>query len=84
MREEDEILRAIEDVLIPEFLEKYTERPRFIKMPIWASNKLREYAQEMLTNFNYKELDENEDFTVFGLKVCPTITIQAINEMEVF
>lgn len=84
MREEDEILRAIEGVLIPEFFEKYGERPRFIKMPICVSNMLREYAQEMLTNFNYKELDEKEDFIVFGLKVCPTITIQAINEMEVF
>lgn len=77
------ILRSIE-CLINGFMHIYDERPRYIKVPIWVLIKLKEYAKELLTTFNYKELEENEDFTIYGLKVCPTITIQRLDEMEVF
>jgi hypothetical protein len=81
----NEILRNIE-CLITGFQHRYDERPRYIKVPIWVLITLKDYAKELLTNFNYKELEleENEDFTVYGLKVCPTITIQRLDEMEVF
>lgn len=83
MSESDIILISIQ-TLISDFMHKYDERPRFIKVPLWVERKLKDYAKELLTNFNYSELEEKEDFTVFGLKMCSTITICEINEMEVF
>lgn len=83
IEEADIILRHIE-CLITGFQHKYDERPRYIKAPIWVLIKLKEYAQELLTNFNYNNLEEKEDFTVYGLKICPTITIKRLDEIEVF
>ena len=83
MNEAQEILRSIY-TLIEDFEKRYNERPRYIKVPLWVKNSLIEYSKMLLTNFNYKELEEKEEFIVFDLKVCETITIQTLNEMEVF
>ena len=83
MTDVDIILRTIE-TLITDFMHKYDERPRYVKIPLWALRDLKDYAKELLTNFNFKELEEKEDFTVFGLKVCETITIKSVDEIEVF
>lgn len=83
MNEEDIILREIENK-IPEYMEKYNERPKYVKLPLWTYFKIKDYAREMMTRFDYKELEEDENFTVFGLKVCETPTIELIEEIEVF
>ncbi len=83
MVEGDIILRSIE-TLINDFMHKYDERPRFIKVPLWVERTLKDYASELLTNFNYSDLEEKEQFTVLGLKMCGTITIKTIEEIEVF
>lgn len=71
---------------INDFVEKYDEKPRYIKVPIWVLILLRDYAREMVTNFIYieDELEEKDDFTFCGLKVCSTITIRSVEEIEVF
>lgn len=82
--EENIIIEAIQ-TLKTDFQHRYNEEPRFVKVPLWVKIKLRDYVQELLTNFNYKELDEKkEDFRIFNLLICPTITIQRLDEMEVF
>ena len=71
---------------INDFVKEYDEEPRYIKVPIWVLISLRDYAREMMTNFLYieDELEEKNDFTFCGLKVCPTITIRSVEEIEVF
>lgn len=81
--EEDIIIEVIQ-TLRTDFEYRYNEEPRFVKVPLWIFRKLKDYAQELLTNFNYEELDEKEDFRIFNLLICPTITIQRLDEMEVF
>lgn len=85
MEDADIIIRSIE-CLINSFMHRYNERPRYIKVPIWVLTELRNYAKTMMTNFNYnvEDLEQKEEFTIFGLKVCETITIQRLDEMEVF
>lgn len=83
MNEEDVILKKIENE-IPKYFEKYNERPQYVKLPLWAFLKLKDYAKEMMVRFDYKELEPDEDFTVFGLRVCETPTIESIEEIEVF
>lgn len=81
--EELEIIETIK-VLINDFQHKYNEKPNFIKMPLWVKTKLRKYCQSMLMCFNYEDIEEKEDFRIFNLLICETITIQRLNEMEVF
>ena len=81
--EEDIIIESINN-LITGFQHRYNERPRYVKMPIWAEIKLKKYARQLWTNFNYNDLEEKEEFRIFGLLVCGTIAIQQLGEMEVF
>ena len=81
--EEIEIIETIK-VLINDFQRKYNENPNYIKMPLWVKIKLREYCQNLLTSFNYEDIEEKEDFRIFNLLICETITIQRLDEMEVF
>lgn len=85
MKEVDTILESIK-CLIHDYMHRYEERPNYIKVPIWVFVELKDYAKELLTNFNYKEneLEEKEQFFVFGLQVCPTKIITRIDEIEVF
>ena len=86
MTEANIILEEIE-TLITDFQHQYNERPRYVKVPLWVKRILIDYAKELLTNFNYKELEEleeTENFKVYGLKICETIKINNIGEIEVF
>lgn len=79
----DMIITSI-NCLIDNFYNRYNERPRYVKMPLWIKNELIEYSKAILTNFNYKEFDEKEEFKILDLKICETITINRLDEIEVF
>lgn len=81
--EEMEIIESIK-LLINDFQRRYNEKPNYIKMPLWVKIKLKEYCKSMVTSFNYEDIEEKEDFRIFNLLICETITIQRLEEMEVF
>lgn len=62
------ILEVINDK-INNFIEKYHQRPKYIKMPLWIYSKMKNECVVI----KYK-----------NLLICETISISEINEIEVF
>ena len=61
-----------------EYIKEYDGEPRYLKIPQWIYNVLE-------INFE-KEISENirGNRVYRGLKICPTISIETIEEIEVF
>lgn len=62
---------------------KYHQEPRFIKLPIWVYLLLRQYTHQLIGY--YEIVDEGKTIpTYMGLKICDTISIDNIKDIEVF
>ena len=66
---------------INSFVDKYDKYPKYLKLPLWISNCMKK-AMKDIKHFN---LDYNyEMLTYRDLIVCETITIDKLEEIEVF
>ena len=66
---------------ICEYLDKYLREPKYIKMPLWVVENLKRNMKNISTfSIDY----QTERFTYKGFIVCETISIERIEEIEVF
>lgn len=66
---------------IYDYIKKYNEYPKYLKLPLWISNCMKQSMQDY-TNFN---LDYNSELLKYrNLIVCETIAISQLEEIEVF
>lgn len=66
---------------INEFTEKYNKYPKYLKLPLWISNGMKQSMRDM-QHFN---LDYNTEMLLYrDLVVCETVTISQPKEIEVF
>lgn len=65
---------------IPGYISKYHNYPKYIKIPLWIFECLKQTTCEVDFKIDYKK----EEFTLFNLKVCETVSIEKVEEIEVF
>lgn len=76
-----EELEIIIQKKICEYINKYLDKPKYVKIPLWLFNCLkREIGNIIKFNIDY----ETEKFKYMGLIVCETVTIKKAEEIEVF
>ena len=77
-------LEKIEGIIrqkINEFVEKYDKYPKYLKLPLWISNCMKQKMRDM----QHLNLDYNTELLLYrDLAVCETISISEPEEMEVF
>ena len=73
-------LQCIVNNRIHEYVAKYHNYPKYIKLPLWIFECLKQTMCEVDLKIDYK----TEEFTFFNLKVCETISIEKVEEIEVF
>lgn len=82
--EEEEILMYIQS-LANDFFNTYHIKPSYIKAPLWVRRALRVYANKVVANFNpSKEVKNGEEFKLFGMKLLGTVSIDKVENIEVF
>lgn len=64
-----------------EYTRKYHLSPQFVKIPIWLYEMFKSHRSYI--SFNPYLKGETVEM-VMGCKVCPTVSIKAITEIEVF
>lgn len=63
------------------FIDKYGKYPKYLKIPLWISNCMKQAMKDM-EHFN---LDYNTEMLLYrDLVVCETISITKLEEIEVF
>lgn len=78
-KEEKELFDKILEEKVIEFIKKYKNRPFYIKIPLWVFEDLKEsYMGQMKIDYI------SGRFKYEGLYICETITIEHIEEIEVF
>lgn len=66
---------------IHDYIYKYNNRPKYIKIPIWVLEALKSLIKDLPTFYiDY----ETEHYIYNNLIVCETLSIQHLDEMEVF
>ena len=85
MREVERVeLEKIEGIItqkINEFVEKYDKYPKYLKLPLWISNCMKQRMRDM----QHLNLEYNTEILLYrDLAVCETITISEPEEIEVF
>ncbi len=77
-------LAKVEEIIahkINDFVEKYNQYPKYLKLPLWISN----YMKQTMRNIQNLNLDYNTKLLLYrNLAVCETITISQPEEIEVF
>lgn len=76
-------LRQLEVIIhnkIHEYIYKYRNNPKYIKLPLWIFNYLKQLMGKVDMKLNY----QTEQFEYYGLIVCETISIEKTEEIEVF
>ncbi len=76
-------LQKLEKVVnnkIYDFVSEYHQYPRYIKLPLWVFEALKQTMSEVDLKKNY----QTDEFTLYNLKVCETTSINKIEQMEVF
>lgn len=66
-----------------EFSERYKRKPRYIKIPEWVYEAVDRYE----FGFWCRPIGNgfiNQPQTLFGYIVCPTVSIEQIDDIEVF
>ena len=84
MKKSKEELVKIERIIehkINDFVKKYNKYPKYLKLPLWISNCMKQAMREV----QHSKLDYNTGLLLYrGLVVCETITISQLEEIEVF
>ena len=73
-------LECIVNNRIHDYVSKYHNYPKYIKLPLWIFDCLKQAMCELDLKIDYK----TEEFTFFNLKVCETVSIEKPEEIEVF
>ena len=77
-------LEKIEKIIrqkINEFVEEYDKYPKYLKLPLWISN----YMKQKMRDMQHLNLDYDAELLLYrDLVVCETITISQVEEIEVF
>ena len=73
-------LQCIVNNRIHDYVSKYHNYPKYIKLPLWIFNGLKQTMCEIDLKMNY----QTGEFTFFNLKVCETVTIEEAEGIEVF
>lgn len=78
------VLYEVIDRQASEFFGRYKCKPKYIKIPEWVYHVLRQgafgfFARPVGNGFGCKELDR-----LFGYIVCETVSIEEIEDIEVF
>lgn len=76
----DEIKEIIEDKIVA-YIYKFNQEPKYIKMPLGLVVYLKEEMQKIV-NFKIDYIDGLIKYR--GLIVCETISIEKIEDIEVF
>ena len=78
-KEGKELFDKILEEKIIEFIKKYKDRPHYLKVPLWIFKDLKECFMGLM-KIDYI----SGRFSYEGLYICETITIEHIEEIEVF
>lgn len=73
-------LQVIVNNRIHDYVLKYHNYPKYIKLPLWIFDCLKQTMDEVNLKLDYK----TREFTFFNLKVCETVSIEKAEEIEVF
>lgn len=73
-------LQCIVNNRIHDYVAKYHSYPKYIKLPLWIFECLKQTMCEIDLKIDYK----TEEFTFFNLRVCKTVSIEKAEEIEVF
>ena len=76
------IENIIEDKTV-NYIKKHLESPNFLKVPLWVYENMK-IERVKLTTKNIRIDYQKELVTYRGLVICPTISIEYIDEIEVF
>lgn len=63
-----------------DYFKKYAELPKYIKMPRSIAEELKEIMQEFVTF----SVDFQEELKLYDMELCDTLSIDQIEEIEVF
>lgn len=80
---EYEVLENIINKKIYDYIEKYMQNPNYIKVPLWIYECMKSAMIRLQTNFIRIDY-EDELIKYRGLVICPTISIEYPDEIEVF
>lgn len=73
-------LQRIVNNRILDHVSKYHSYPKYVKLPLWIFDCLKQTMCEVDLKIDYK----TGEFTFFNLKVCETADIEKAEEIEVF
>lgn len=73
-------LECIVNNRIHDYVLKYHSYPKYIKLPLWIFDCLKQTMCEIDLKMYY----QTGEFTFFNLKVCETVSIEKAEEIEVF
>lgn len=66
---------------IKDFVKKYNQYPRYLKIPLWISNCMKQRMRKIVScKIDY----ETGNLLYRNLMVCETIAIEKAEEIEVF
>ena len=69
--------------LIVEYKFKYHTSPHFVKIPLWLFSEINKEAQRFRETFDLIDDFPSRNF-LLGLTPCPTVSIDKIEQIEVF
>lgn len=73
-------LQCIVNNRIHDYVSKYHNYPKYIKLPLWIFECLKQTMCKVDLKIDYK----TGEFTFLNLKVCETISIEKTEEIEEF
>lgn len=73
-------LQNIVNNRIHDYISKYYDYPKYIKLPSWIFDCLKQTMCELDLKIDY----QTGEFIFFNLKVCETVSIEKMEEIEVF
>ncbi len=77
-------LKQVEKIIehkINDFVEKYNQYPKYLKLPLWISD----YMKQAMKDISKLKFDYNTELLLYrNLAICETITILQPEEIEVF
>ena len=82
MNEFEVIENTIQNKIVS-YIEKYLQSPNFLKVPYWVYESMKKKFAMLMTR-NIRIDYQREVVTYKGLVICPTISIEMLDEIEVF
>lgn len=78
-------LQCIVNNRIHDYISKYYNYPKYIKIPLWIFDCLKQtMCEDSMYEVDLKKDYQTGEFTFFNLKICETVSIEKAEEIEVF